>query len=99
MQNLKSCLSIGLVLLSSDFHVIGNGGDGTVVVRRTGGTATPSYELVQRLGVPYFTLGIGPLAAGSPGDAVGFLGDFGGTGVAPEVIPFLNVNDGTGRLF
>lgn len=90
---------MGRLDATSDFHVIGNGQDGTVVVRRTGGTATPSYELVQQLGVPYFTLGIGPLAAGSPGDAVGFLGDFGGTGVAPEIIPFLNVNDGTGLLF
>lgn len=72
----------------------GIGAGGAVVVRRT----AAGYELVQQLGSGGFPIGVGKLADGSPGDALFFVGDWANTGLVPELVPRLNLNDGTGRV-
>ena len=87
----------GIIDTTSAFGIAVAGDSGTFVIRRT----DTGYELVQQLSSRAFPLGIAPLsmiAPGlrSPGDVVTFLGDFGNTGLTPEIVPRLN--DGTGKL-
>lgn len=88
---------------ASAFHVVagggkpegGVGGGGALVIARAPG-ASGGYTRVQQVGSSGFPVGIGRLAAGSPGDAVFFVGDWGNTGLVPEVT--IRLNDGTGRF-
>jgi hypothetical protein len=57
------------------------------------------YAVTQRLSVIEIPMGIGRLAAGSPGDVVGVIGNFAGSfSGTTEIVPLLNLQDGTGRL-
>lgn len=87
---------IGKLDATSDFHLVLWGSDGTTVLKRTTVGGTTSWTLVQKLSTPLFPIGIAPLAAGSPGDVIGFVGNFWGMGVTPELVPLLN--DNSGRL-
>jgi hypothetical protein len=81
---------------TADRFIVTTGGDGMMVIRRSIVAGVPTYTLTQRLGVPLFPMGIGPLQSGSAGDLIGYMGNFDGMGVTPELVPLLN--DGTGKL-
>jgi hypothetical protein len=78
------------------FHVVATTEAGLAVIRRD----ASGYTLTQLLSVMLIPMGIGPLAAGSPGDVVGVIGNFAGGGFSgvTELVPVLNRQDGTGRL-
>jgi hypothetical protein len=77
------------------------GTTGGVLVLRRARNPTPGneYAVAQTLGVLQLPMGIGRLAAGSPGDVIGVVTDLGfGGGTTTEIIPLLNRQDGTGTV-
>jgi hypothetical protein len=80
---------------ASAFDVVMGTSGGVLVLRRTAG----GYAVAQTLGVLQYPMGIGRLAAGSPGDVVGVVTDLGfGGGTTTELVPLLNRQDGTGTV-
>jgi hypothetical protein len=83
----------------SAFDVVASGQSGILVLRRNAMGYPTGYHVVQMLSVTQLPVGIGRIAAGSPGDVVGVITNLGFSGATTtEIVPLLNAQDPSGAF-